>query len=105
MNNIDAAFAKIDAAITAPRATAVAVGTRFDLTESRGYNRGQSVHTITTRREVVSVDAVGFDVIVLEVLSETGRPEFASTPTRGSMAWFGFDAAVKAGRVEIVSAR
>lgn len=102
MNAIDAAFAKIDAALAAPIHT-VAVGTRFDLTEARGYNRGQNTHTITTRREVVSVDAIGFETIVLEIIAETDRPEFAATPTRGSMAWFGYDAAVKAGRVSNVS--
>lgn len=96
-------FDKIDAAL-APRTQALTVGARFNLTESRPYNRGQSVHTRTTLREVTSVDAVGFDFTVVEVIAESGRPEFAATPTGGSMAWFGFDAAVEAGRVTGVRA-
>lgn len=82
----------------------IAVGTRFTETDSRRWTNGdeKGVHTFTTLNEVTSTDASGFAYKVVEVVAEAGRPTFGTLPTSGSMAWFGWDAALAKGRVEVV---
>lgn len=81
----------------------IAIGARFMRTDSLPYteNGAKGIHATTTLCEVTSTDRVGFRYSVVEVLAESGRPSFAGTPTGGSMAWFGFDAAIARGDVKM----
>jgi hypothetical protein len=81
-------------------------GTRFTHRHERRYTEDGERRTFsqTVLAEVVSTDAGGFEWRVVEVVSETDRPGFdrSSRPTGGTMAWFGWDAAVARGDVAVV---
>jgi hypothetical protein len=86
--------------------TSIEIGTRFTRRSERTYREDgeRKVFAQTVLAEVVSIDAVGFEWRVVEVLAETDRPGFDqdSRPTGGSTAWFGWDAAVARGDVKVV---
>jgi hypothetical protein len=80
------------------------VGDQFTRTDARPYteNGTKGVHDTTVLCEIVSTDERGFQYKVVKMIRESGRPSFAGTPTGGTMAWFGWDAALAKGRVEVV---
>ena len=82
----------------------ISTGTRFTKNDERPYrlNGERHYHRQTLLAEVTSTDEVGFEYRIVEVLAEENRPEFAGTPTGGSMAWFGWDAALGRGDVKVV---
>lgn len=85
-----------------------AAGSRFTKVTRNRYRVADGSyrhHEFVLLCEVVAVDARGFEYAVVEVLEESGRPEGFPTrqaPTRGEMAWFGWDAAVSRGDVRPV---
>lgn len=84
--------------------TTISTGTHFTKSEVRRYteNGVQGEHRTVIRYVVTNIDEVGFDADAVEVVSEEGRPSFAADPKGCQMAWFGWDAALGRGDVQIV---
>ena len=81
------------------------VGTRFMRSDSRPYTSAdgtKGVHETVVLNEVTATDMVGFTYVTTALLSESGRPAWAGGLGGGRMAWFGWDAAVARGDVEVV---
>lgn len=78
-------------------------GTTFTKKDSRPYteNGARGVHETVIRYRITETDQRGFTADVVEIISETGRPSFAGTATGCSMAWFGFDAAIRRGDLTV----
>lgn len=93
---------------TTPASSAVPlrIGDRFVETDSRPYTEAdgtRGVHETTLLMEVTGISKVGFTYRRIDILAESGRPSFCGEPTTlGSMAWFGWFAAVDKGRVRCV---
>lgn len=83
-------------------------GDEFTKRDSRPYTLAdgtRGTHEFALRCRVVAIGERGFDWERVEVLTEAGRPEgFADNPAeRGSMAWFGLDAALARGDIEVTA--
>ena len=83
----------------------LAVGTVIEMDKEGAYcteTGAKVVHTWTTKNTVTAVDGVGFTYKVTEVVAEANRPEFAGTPTGGTMAWFALPLYIARGTLRIV---
>ena len=80
------------------------VGDRFIAINDRKFTEGgvKGIHHTEVMYEVTELTHNGFEAVAVKVVAETGRPTFAGTPQGTSMAWFGWDAAVKRGDVKVV---
>lgn len=84
---------------------APAVQTRFEKDDARTYTVDgvKTSHARTLLCEVTAMDATTLTYTVLEVIYETGRPAWATdVPQGGTLAAFGWDAGVAAGRIRPV---
>jgi hypothetical protein len=81
------------------------VGDRFISTDDRTYTEAgvKGVHHTEVMYEITELTDRGFEAKAVEVVAESGRPEFASTPRSTSMAWFGWDNGIAKGRIRLVT--
>jgi hypothetical protein len=81
------------------------VGERFTQTSARRWTDDSGTkhtHTVVSRCEVTQRDAAGFGYTVVETLESTDAPpRQAFAASAGTMAWFGFTAAVERGDITI----
>ena len=82
----------------------LAVGTVIEMDKEGAYIEAGAkvVHAWTIKGTVIAVDGAGFTYEVTEVVAEANRPEFAGTPTGGTMAWFALPLNIARGTLRIV---
>lgn len=95
-------FARIEAMRNQGPTVELETGDTFTLSNDRPYTIDgvRKNHTFVMKVMVTKTDAVGFDYVVLDILDEIDRPthfDASNGPTKGSMAWFGLEAAINRG--------
>lgn len=84
----------------------ITVGTVFHNSGDRGWRDDQGNrhrHTYTLECVVTEITPDGFEWERTAILEEANLPpENAFTPTKGSMAWFGFEASVERGDTVVI---
>lgn len=79
--------------------------TRRDALDWKDANGVLHTHKTTILFRVTEITTVGFKATAVELLEETERPPFVTGHTTGhTMAWFGWEAALKRGDVTIQTA-
>lgn len=85
---------------------ALEIGTRFTNRNSRTWRDDagtRHTHSYTLECKVTGTTEFGFTWELLAVIDETDRPEEgAFVPEKGSLAWFGWNAALNRGDVAAI---